>query len=65
MDPSRQLLYNVLEDLPENKLKEILDFAWFIKKKNDNAIFDDLAKAGESSMDFWNNDIDDTVWSNI
>ena len=34
------------------------------KKKNSNQAFDDLELASVSSIDFWDNTIDDEVWNN-
>ncbi|NLZ92740.1 MAG: DUF2281 domain-containing protein, partial [Firmicutes bacterium] len=44
---------------------EVIDFISFLKAKKDNQVFKDLELASESSMDFWNNDIDDEVWNNV
>ncbi len=47
-----------LEELPD-----ILDFVIYKNRKSDENRFRDLEKAGNSSIDFWDNDIDDKVWN--
>jgi hypothetical protein len=44
-----------------SQLKKLYPKIEIIKSDNN---FDDLMLASESSLDFWNNDIDDEVWNN-
>lgn len=37
----------------------------FLKAKSDKSVSEDLTEASESSLDFWDNDIDDEVWNNV
>ena len=65
MNTAKKILYKLIEDIPENQIPEIIDFISFLKSKKDNEAFKDLLSASESSIDFWNNDIDDEVWNNV
>ncbi len=51
----------VLEGLPypENSKIEVI----ILKEGAD--LFEDITKASESSLKFWNNKIDDEVWNNV
>jgi hypothetical protein len=51
--------------MPESQIQEIIDFALFLKSKKEKQVFDELLAASESSIDFWQNDIDDEVWNNV
>lgn len=42
----------------------MLDFAEFIKDKEEKKKFKDFTKASERNLDFWHNDVDDEVWNN-
>lgn len=49
----------------QKEFKEILDKIKQIENvKLINSEFDDLLYNSNSSIDFWNNDIDDEVWNN-
>ena len=42
-------------------MDKILDFVEYLKAKK--SLSEDLTKASESSLDFWDNNIDDEVWN--
>jgi len=65
MSAVKQTIYNLLDSIPESQLIEVADFVAFIKKRNDNQTFKDLELASVSSIDFWDNAIDDEVWNNV
>ena len=65
MSTAKKLLFKLIEEVPESQIPEIIDFINFLKSKKDNEAFKDILSAGESSTDFWNNDIDDKVWNNV
>lgn len=64
MDTAKDRLLKIIDEIPENEVIKILDFAEFLKAKKEKGLSEDLTKASESSLDFWNNDIDDEVWNN-
>ena len=65
MSSAKNILIKLIDQIPENLIPEIIDFVMFLKNKTDNQIFKDLISASESSIDFWDNDIDDEVWNNV
>jgi len=70
MVTAKQALNNLLDTIPEFQLREVVDFVTFLKKRNENlgdgALADrNLASASLSSMDFWDNAIDDEVWNDV
>ncbi|CCJ34257.1 MULTISPECIES: hypothetical protein [Caloramator] len=62
MNTAKKLLFDLIKDIPDDDVMEIIDFITFLKMKHDKKIFNDLIKSSESSIDFWDNDIDDEVW---
>ena len=65
MDAAKKILYGLIEEIPEKDLAEVIDFVQYLKMKREKEMFTDLQKASESSIKFWNNDIDDEVWNNV
>ncbi|WP_028309624.1 hypothetical protein [Desulfitibacter alkalitolerans] len=65
MNTSRNILLRLINEIPESQIPDVIDFILFLKLKKDRELFRDLELVSESSMDFWNNDIDDEVWNNV
>ena len=65
MNTAKTLIHQIIEEIPEENLKTLLEYAYFIKQKSTDAEFNDLIFASESSLNFWDNDIDDEVWNNV
>ena len=65
MIATKQVIYDLLDSIPEPQLTEVADFIAFIKKRNENQMFNDLELASISSIDFWDNAIDDEVWNDV
>ncbi len=65
MNTIKERLLKIIEEIPENEVIKILDFAEYLKAKNEKKLSEDLTKASESSLDFWDNDIDNEVWDNV
>jgi len=66
----KQTLNNLLETIPEFQLREVVDFAAILKNRSENPggkgfTEKNLERASLSSMDFWDNAIDDEVWNNV
>ncbi|MEJ8764745.1 DUF2281 domain-containing protein [Oceanobacillus sp. HCA-5259] len=64
MNTARERLLKIIEKIPDQEVDEILDFAEYLAAKQEKRVSDDLTKASESSLDFWDNDIDGEVWNN-
>jgi hypothetical protein len=65
MNTAKERLLKIIDEIPEQEVNKILDFAEFLKAKKEKSLTKDLTKASESSLNFWNNDIDDEVWNNV
>lgn len=65
MNTPKERLLKIIDEIPEQEVDKILDFAEFLKVKKEKSFSQDLTKASESSLDFWNNDIDDEVWNDV
>lgn len=65
MDTAKKMLIKLIVNLPDNQVPEVIDFVSYLKLKKEKEIFKELEMASESSLDFWNNDLDDEVWNNV
>lgn len=65
MNTAKDRLLKLINEIPESELAKILDFAEYIKHKEAKKEYSDLTKASESSLEFWDNDLDDEVWNNV
>lgn len=65
MNTVKDILYGLIEELPDKDIPDVIDFVQYLKLKREKELFKDLQKASESSLKFWNNDIDDEVWNNV
>ncbi len=64
MITDKQILIDLINETPEDKITEVIDFIGYLKINNNRELFKDLEKSSESSIEFWNNDIDDEAWNN-
>lgn len=65
MNTTKDRLLKTIDEIPEREVDKILDFAEYLKAKRDENVSEELTKASESSLEFWDNDIDDKIWSNV
>ena len=65
MNTAKERLLKIIDEIPDQEVDKILDFAEYLKSKSDKKVSEDLTKASESSLSFWDNDIDDEVWNNV
>lgn len=65
MNPAKERLLKIIEAISEQGLVEILGFADYLKAKTEKSISEDLTKASESSLGFWDNATDDELWNNV
>ncbi|NLC07145.1 MAG: DUF2281 domain-containing protein [Syntrophomonadaceae bacterium] len=65
MNTAKKILLKLIDEIPESQIPEVINFISFLKTKKDNQVFKDLELVSESSMGFWNNDIDDAVWNDV
>jgi len=64
MTLAQEKLFGIIGDLSDKDLSEVIDFIEYLKLKKENQLYKDLQHVSESSMDFWDNDIDDEAWNN-
>nr|WP_307735277.1 DUF2281 domain-containing protein [Caldicellulosiruptor naganoensis] len=62
---NKNFLLKLIEEIPESQIEEVIDFILFLKHEQDKKLLSDLVFPSESSIDFWNNDIEDEVWNNV
>ncbi|MCL1998478.1 MAG: hypothetical protein FWG65_06910 [Turicibacter sp.] len=62
---SKQAIQNLAETLQESQLVEVYRFMQFVKNRDAEQLGQDLQAAGESSTDFWYNEVDDEVWNDV
>lgn len=65
MNTAKERLIKIIDEIPEHEVDKILDFAEYLKAKKEKSLSEDLTKASESSLDFWDNEIDDEVWNDV
>ncbi|SHG56362.1 Protein of unknown function [Ornithinibacillus halophilus] len=65
MNTAKERLLKIIDEISEQEVDKILDFAEYLKTKKEKSLSQDLTKASESSIDFWDNDIDDEVWNDV
>lgn len=63
MNKSRKYAHELIDQIAEKDYAEVIDFLEFLKSKSDKNEFESLENASQSSMSFWDNDIDDEVWN--
>ena len=57
-------VYQTVKPLPEPIVQEILDFALFLRQREDSSEWQNLMVAQTSSFKDWDN-VDDEVWNDV
>lgn len=65
MNTAKERLLKIINEISEGELAKVLDFAEYIKDKEEEKSERDFTKASESSLDFWNNELDDEAWNDV
>jgi len=65
VNTAKKILFELIEEVPDKDILDIIDFVQYLKLKREKELFKDLQFSSESSIKFWNNDIDDEVWNNV
>ncbi|MCL2096852.1 MAG: DUF2281 domain-containing protein [Oscillospiraceae bacterium] len=65
MSAAKLIINRMINEMPEDMLSEIISYIAFVQKTKKDLIFKELEQASVSSMDFWDNSIDDEVWNNV
>lgn len=64
MNTAKDYVHKLIDELSDKDLPEVLDYIEYIKSKKMKEEFLDLQNASQSSMSFWENQVDDEVWNN-
>ena len=64
MNAERKAIYRIINELPDDSLSDVINFIKFTLINKKSSVFKELEHASASSMDFWDNPIDDEVWNN-
>jgi len=65
MRTTKENLKLLIDKISENEAKEVLDFIGYLGMKRRGEKFKDLELASETSLGFWDNDIDDRIWNSV
>jgi hypothetical protein len=65
MSAARLIINRMIEELPDEMLSEIISYIAFIQKNKKESVFRELEQASASSMEFWDNSVDDEVWNDV
>jgi hypothetical protein len=57
-------VYQTVKPLPEDMVQEVLDFALFLRHRDENTEWQNLILAQTSALTDWEND-EDEVWNNV
>lgn len=57
-------VYQAIKPLPEAMVQEVLDFALFLRQREEKAEWQNLMVAQSSSLADWDND-EDEVWNDV
>jgi hypothetical protein len=57
-------VYQTIKSLPEPMLQEILDFALFLRQREEQAEWQNIMNAQACSFADWDN-VEDEVWDNV
>lgn len=64
MNTAKDYVHKLIDELSDKDLPEVLDYIEYIKSKKMKDEFLDLQNSSQSSMSFWENQVDDEVWNN-
>jgi molybdenum cofactor biosynthesis enzyme MoaA len=65
MSAERIKLPRMIEGFSEKEISEVIDFIEYLKMKREKQELQDFIHASESSLDFWDNEIDDKIWNDV
>jgi len=57
--------YVTINKITENKITEVINFVMSLENNRHDQEFKQLMYASKSSMDSWNNDVDDEIWNDL
>ncbi len=65
MNTAKEYVHKLIDEMSEIELPEVIDFIEYLRAIKSKEDYTDLQEASQSSMSFWDNDIDDEVWNGL
>jgi len=65
MNVNREELKRMIDHISEQEVAELLDFISYLNMKREREALKNLEQASLTSMDFWDNPVDDEVWNDV
>ncbi|AGA56891.1 hypothetical protein Theco_0683 [Thermobacillus composti KWC4] len=65
MNVNREELKRMIDHISEQEVAELLDFIGYLNMKREREALKNLEQASLTSMDFWDNPVDDEVWNDV
>jgi hypothetical protein len=62
---NREELKRIIDHIPEQDAIEVADFIGYLNARRARETLKNLEQASVTSMEFWDNPIDDEVWNNV
>ncbi|QTH40743.1 DUF2281 domain-containing protein [Cohnella sp. LGH] len=65
MSINREELKRIIDHIPEQDAIEVAVFIGYLNATREREALKNLEHASLTSMEFWNNSVDDEVWNNV
>ena len=65
MSVNREELKRLIDQIPDQDAAEVFDFIGYLNLKRERDALKNLEGASTTSMDFWDNPVDDEVWNHV
>ncbi|MFD3270078.1 DUF2281 domain-containing protein [Paenibacillus dendritiformis] len=62
---NREELKRLIDHITEQDAAEVLDFIGYLNMKREREAIRNLEYASVTSMEFWDNPVDDEVWNDV
>ncbi|MEF2968136.1 DUF2281 domain-containing protein [Paenibacillus sp. M1] len=62
---NKEDLKKLIDTIPDQDAREVYDFIRYLKMKREEVEIRELEKVSVTSMDFWDNPVDDEVWNDV
>ncbi|GIO43069.1 hypothetical protein J41TS4_28270 [Paenibacillus apis] len=65
MSVNREDLKELIDGIHDQDAEEVYDFIKYLQMKREQKELKEPERISETSMDFWNNPVDDEVWNEV
>ena len=65
MSVNREELKRMIDKITDQDAVEVHDFIGYLNMKRENDTLKNLEEASKTSMEFWDNTVDDEVWNDV